>query len=248
MIASLRADAGLPTQEEIFDISPFSDDEDSEPVLLKSEYSRSLKFSLKGLGDKSPKKTKEYGKKSSKKKYGKKGNETSFTSGTDAQNFGGHTNGPLFGCNSGDNKTEEIQFSGEPATSAGAGILPEGICSVNEAAISKHKYVDEVTTAAGTKTSRTIKIKNNKPHGLTNREDSGAHSGMLNTGHGPKLVIHLGGRNRNTNSATKYEASSLKRGQYLTSSNGMTSAIYGCFCLSFFFFSTGKLCLNVYFR
>ncbi|KAI3445034.1 hypothetical protein Pfo_001699 [Paulownia fortunei] len=222
LIASLRAAAGLPTQEEIFDISPFSDDEESEPVLLKNEYSRSLKFSLKDLGDKSPGKSKEYGKKSSKKKYGKKkGKETSLISKTDVhQSFGGHTDGPLFGYNSGDNKNEEIQFSGETATSSpGAGILNEGIGSVNEAAVSKHKYIDEITLPAGTKTSRTIKIKSNKPCGLTNREDNGANTGMLKTAQGPKLVIHLGGRNRNTNSPPKCEASSLKKGQDLASSN-----------------------------
>ena len=54
LIANLRAAAGLPTQEEIFSISPFSDDEDSSPIAPKSEYGRSVKFSLKRLVDKSP--------------------------------------------------------------------------------------------------------------------------------------------------------------------------------------------------
>ncbi|KAL8500819.1 hypothetical protein ACS0TY_020414 [Phlomoides rotata] len=204
LIASLRAEAGLPTQEEIFDISPFSDDEDSEPV-LKNE-NRSLKFSLKGIGDKSLRKTKEPGKKSSKKKYDKKkGNDTSFTSGTPTENIVGHTDGPLFGHNSVDNKNKEIQISGKP----GAGI-------------SKYKYVDEVTVATGTKTPGIIKMKNKKPHSLTNREDSGAQSGMPKAGQGPKLVIHLGGRNRNTNSPSRCEPSSLKKGQDVTSSNAGT--------------------------
>lgn len=224
----MRADAGLPTQEEIFDISPFSDDEDSEPVLLKNENSRSLKFSLKGMGDKSLRKTKESGKKSSKKKYDKKkGNETSFTSGTPTENFGGHTDGPLFGYNSGDDKNKEIQISGKP----GAGF-------------SKFKYVDEVTVATGTKTPGIIKIKNKKPHSLTNREESLAQSGMLKAGQGPKLVIHLGGRNRDTNSPSRCEASSLKKGQDVTLINGMTSLISGLFRFSF---KWVKLCLNMYF-
>ncbi|KAH6824535.1 hypothetical protein C2S53_010349 [Perilla frutescens var. hirtella] len=212
LIVRLRADAGLPTQEEIFDISPFSDDEDSDSALPKNDYGRSLKFSLKGWDDKSPGKTKEYGKKSSKKKYGKKNrNETSFTSGTDTENFGRHTDGQMFGYNSGENKNKKIQFSAEHATSSnGAGILTEAI---SEAAISNHKHVDEIVVAAEKKTSRTIKIKNNKPQSLTNSEDSGAHSGIVKTGQGPKLVIHLSGRNRNANSP-KREASSLKRGQY----------------------------------
>ncbi|XP_042066084.1 uncharacterized protein LOC121809496 isoform X2 [Salvia splendens] len=210
LIASLRADAGLPTQEEIFDISPFSDDEESDPASRKNEYNRSLKFSLKGRDEKSPR-SKEYGKKSSKKKYGKKkGNEISFTNGTNTENFGRHTDGQPFGYKSSDNKNEKIQFSEEHATSSsGAGILSEAI---SEAAISNHKHVDEVIVAAGTKTSRTIKIKNNKPQSLTNSEDS--PSGMLKTGQGPKLVIHLGGRNRNANSPPTSEASSLKKGRY----------------------------------
>lgn len=216
----MRADAGLPTQDEIFDISPFSDDEESDSALPKHEYSRSLKFSLKGWDDKSPRKTKEHGKKSSKKKYGKKkGIETSFTSETNAENLGRHTDGQLFRYNS-DNKNEKNQFSGEHATSShGAGVLTEAF---SEAAISNHKHIDEGTVALGTKTTRTIKIKNNRPQSLTNSEDSG----MLKTGQGPKLVIHLSGRNKNGNSPPRCEASSLKKGQYL---NGMNSTIYGCF-------------------
>ncbi|KAL0397580.1 UNVERIFIED_CONTAM: hypothetical protein Scaly_0206400 [Sesamum calycinum] len=161
LIASLRAAAGLPAQEEIFDISPFSDDEESGPMLLKNEYSRSLKLSLKGVEDKSPRKSKEHGKNPQRS----------------------------------ENKDEEIEFSGEPAASSPvAAILNEGTCSVNEAGLPKHKYVHEVVTAGGAKTSRTIKIKSNKPYNLTNGEDSGTNS--LKSAQGPKLVIHLGGRNR----------------------------------------------------
>ncbi|XVE74214.1 hypothetical protein DITRI_Ditri11bG0180900 [Diplodiscus trichospermus] len=68
LIASLRAAAGLPTQEEIFSLSPYSDDDEAGFVMLKNELGRSLKFSLKGIADKSPKKNKEYIKKSSSKK------------------------------------------------------------------------------------------------------------------------------------------------------------------------------------
>ncbi|EPS66312.1 hypothetical protein M569_08464, partial [Genlisea aurea] len=56
LVSSLRAAAGLPTQEEIFDVSPFSDDEDnngpSPGPVSKIEYGRSLKLSLKGLSEK----------------------------------------------------------------------------------------------------------------------------------------------------------------------------------------------------
>ncbi|XP_020553450.1 uncharacterized protein LOC105173340 isoform X2 [Sesamum indicum] len=221
LIASLRAAAGLPTEEEIFDISPFSDDEESGPI-LKNEYSRSLKFSLKGLGDKSPRKSKEHGKKSSNKKYGKKkGNETSIIGGIDAyQSIGGNADGP-FGYNTGDIKNEEMQFSGELASlSPVAGDLTEGVSAANEAAVSKHKNVDEVTTTNVTKASRTIKIKSSKSHGLNTREETGTNNGGPKTTQGPKLVIHLGGRSRNATSPPRSEGSSFKRGQELPSSNG----------------------------
>ncbi|XP_073270069.1 uncharacterized protein [Primulina huaijiensis] len=213
MIASSRADAGLPIQEEIFDISPFSDDEDSGSVVLKNENCRSLKFSLKGIGDSSPRKKKEHGKKSSNKKYGKKkGNETFFVIGTDAsQRFERHQDGPLFGRRTGDNYNEEMQFSGEPA----AGDKAAGICSVNEAAVPNHKYIDEVTEAKRKKALRTIKIKSNKSHG--DREGIGNNSNVSKTAQGPKLVIHLGGRSRNTSSPPGSEVSNVKKEEVLTS-------------------------------
>ncbi|KAL2491605.1 PHD finger family protein [Abeliophyllum distichum] len=199
-IASLRAAAGLPTQEEIFDISPFSDDD--EIGSSKNEYSRSLKLSLKGLGEKSPKKSKEYGKKASKKKYGKK-------------------KSPLFG-RSIDDKNEEMQFYEEPnsLSSPAAGSLAEGISSVNEAGVSKQKLIDEVAASYGERTTRTIKIKSAKSHVLSNKEDVGNNTSMSKAAKGPKLVIHLGGRSRNITSPPRSEASSFRKGQDLTSSNG----------------------------
>ncbi|KAL6565663.1 hypothetical protein OROHE_004718 [Orobanche hederae] len=218
LIASLRAAAGLPTQEEIFYVSPFSDDEESGPV-VKNEFSRSLKFSLKGLDDKSPRKNKESGKKSSKKKYvKKKGNEASLMSGSDAyQSFSGHADGPI-GDNSSDNKNDKIQFSIEPATlSPMAGSLTEGVSAGNEAAVSKHKHVDEVLATNLTKACRTIKIKSNRSRDLNSREETGISSGVPKTVQGPKLVIHLGGRSR---SATSPPRSEPRRGQELTSIKG----------------------------
>ncbi|KAL2478485.1 PHD finger family protein [Forsythia ovata] len=195
LIASLRAAVGLPTQEEIFDISPFSDDEEeNEPGISKNEYGRTLKFSLKGLGDKSPKMSKEHGKRSSNKKYGKKkGKETFLIRRTEAHQSSGQINGPLFGYSSGGNKTEELQSYEEPDTSP----FP----------------------LAGNKTSRTIKIKRSNPHTLSNKEDVVNNSGTSKTTKGTKLVIHLGGRSGNITSPPRSEASSFKKEQDLTSSN-----------------------------
>lgn len=211
LIASLRAAAGLPTQEEIFDISPFSDDEDSGPPPIKNEHARSLKFSLKGLDDKSSKKSKEKGKKSSNKKSGKKkGNGTSSISITDADGRSGK--------NAGIHKNKEMLFSGEPDGdfSPHAGSLIESTQAVNEAAISKQKHVGEISATNITK-ARTIKIKSNMSHGLTNREEIGSNSGVPKTTQGPKLVIHLGGRSRNIT------------GEDLTSSKGMPCLLWKIF-------------------
>ncbi|KAL6560493.1 hypothetical protein OROGR_004052 [Orobanche gracilis] len=218
LIASLRGAAGLPTQEEIFYVSPFSDDEESGPV-VKNEFSRSWKFSLKGSDDKSPRKNKESGKKSLKKKYvKKKGNEACLMSGSDAyQIFSGHADGPI-GDNSSNNKNDKIQFSSELATlSPMAGSLTEGVSAGNEAAVSKHKYVDEVLATNLTKTCRTIKIKSNRSRDLTSREETGISSGVPKTAQGPKLVIHLGGRSRSAASPPRSEP---RRGQELTSIKG----------------------------
>ncbi|XP_031127867.1 uncharacterized protein LOC116029953 isoform X2 [Ipomoea triloba] len=219
LIASLRAAAGLPTQEEIFSISPFSDDEDS-PVVSKNEYGRSLKFSLKGLAEKSPKKSKEYGKKSSSKKYGKnKGHQISSTGKAESHlGFEGHTDAP-----SGDIITnEEIRAckSGERDcfSPAIAGSLTEGICSVNEAGVVKHKFIDEVTANNGNRASRMVQIKGNKHHS-TSDDDVGTHTTSKTT-KGTKLVIHLGTWNKNLTGSPKSEASSCPREQNLTTSNG----------------------------
>ncbi|XP_078430011.1 uncharacterized protein LOC144702023 isoform X2 [Wolffia australiana] len=66
LISNLRAVAGLPYQEDIFSISPFSDDEESGQVAMKSNLGRSLKFSVKGLTEKLTDNVKEQSKKTAK--------------------------------------------------------------------------------------------------------------------------------------------------------------------------------------
>ncbi|KAK1401175.1 histone-lysine N-methyltransferase 2D [Heracleum sosnowskyi] len=158
LIANLRAAAGLPTQEEIFTISPFSDDEDSGPIAPKNEYGRSVKFSLKGLAD---------------------------------------------------NKDEDVHpyRSGErdlyPVPISGG--LTEGVCSINQAM--KHKHLDEVGASDENKALRVIQLKSNKPQG----EDSGKQANKSKSTKGPKLVIHLGARNKNVIGSPRSDASSAQR-------------------------------------
>ncbi|XP_064987384.1 uncharacterized protein LOC135626188 isoform X2 [Musa acuminata AAA Group] len=68
LIASLRAAAGLPSHEVTYSISPYSGDEQSGPIILKNDNNKPLKFSLKGISDKSS----EYGNTTSNKKQVKK--------------------------------------------------------------------------------------------------------------------------------------------------------------------------------
>ncbi|KAA8515670.1 hypothetical protein F0562_018719 [Nyssa sinensis] len=219
LIASLRAAAGLPTQEEIFSISPDSDDEENDPILLKNEYSRSLKFSLKGLVDKSPKKAKEYGQRSTNKKnIMKKGYQPSLIGKTEAhQSFEGHSDAQSFGYSMGDDmqscRSEHISF---PV----AGSLTEGICSINQAGVLKHKFIDEVGMSNEDRKSRMVQMKSNKPHGVEIGDDIGKNAGKSKTTKGPKLVIHLGARNRNVTNSPGSDASSYQREQDLTTFNG----------------------------
>ncbi|KAK9283559.1 hypothetical protein L1049_011807 [Liquidambar formosana] len=228
LIASLRAAAGLPTQEEIFSISPYSDDEENGPIILKNEFGRSLKFSLKGLVDKSPKKSKEYGKKSSNKKHVKKKEyQTSLISKTELhQGFEGNHDAQSIGFSLDDGKNDDIQSHRSEApdifSSPVAGSLShiEGICSINQPGVVKHKFVDEVSMSNEDRKPRVVQIKSSKPHSMDIGEDSGKHASKSKTMKGTKLVIHLGGRNKNVTNSPRSDASSCQREQELTTSNG----------------------------
>ncbi|KAL8229802.1 hypothetical protein R6Q57_014702 [Mikania cordata] len=151
LTASLRVAAGLPAQEEIFSIQPYSDDEDNKP-LVKNEHNRSLKFSLKGVVDKSPKK------KPASKKYGKKKGFGSPVFGKTEPRTDGQSDAQSIGFITGDSHKDE---SGDSEI---AGSLTDAVWSNNDA------FVNNETRKMA-----------DKP--LNNK--------------GPKLVIHLGTRNKN---------------------------------------------------
>nr|XP_043609846.1 uncharacterized protein LOC122581665 [Erigeron canadensis] len=205
LIASLRAAAGLPTQEEIFAISPYSDDEDDGPP-LKKEYGHSLKFSLKGVVDKSPKKNKDSPKKAASKKYGKERGFPAPLFGrmaqSDAQSVGSFT---------GDYKDEDGQFDrfGEPNTAS----LTEGVWPVNREGL-KRKLV-EVPVKADGRLLRD-KTKSHKPHQVGAMDDAGKEAVISKNTKGPKLVIHLGGRNKNVANSTRSDASNSPQEQIIT--------------------------------
>ncbi|XVF73625.1 hypothetical protein PTKIN_Ptkin12aG0217100 [Pterospermum kingtungense] len=215
LIASLRAAAGLPTQEEIFSISPYSDDEETGPVTLKNEFGRSLKFSLKGIADKSPKKNKEYAKKSSSKKYSnKKAYQASLISkGQPQLSF---------------EENHDIQSQGD---SLGKDRINEdisspvaGICSTNQPGFLKHKLVDEVMVSDEDRTPRVLKIKSNKPYDLDSADNNGKHDSKSKTVKAKKLVINLGARKINVTNSPMSDSSSFQREQDMISYNGVRDA------------------------
>ncbi|KAE8679827.1 hypothetical protein F3Y22_tig00111394pilonHSYRG00081 [Hibiscus syriacus] len=220
LIASLRAAAGLPTQEEIFSLSPYSDDEENGPMMLKYEFGRSLKFSLKGLADKSPKKNNEYGKKSSSKKHPKKkAHQTSLISKGESQlSFEGNQDLHSQGYSLGEERNNEVESQTNEEQDISSPVA--GICSTYQPGVLKHKLVDEVMVSDEDRTSRVIKIKRNKPHNLDCVDDNGKHNSKSKTVKAKKLVINLGAQKINVTNSPMSNASSFQRAQDVTSYNG----------------------------
>ncbi|KAL0719804.1 hypothetical protein Bca4012_069128 [Brassica carinata] len=206
LVASLRAAAGLPTDEEIFSMSPFSEDEESGPV-----SGRSVKLSIKGLVDKSPKKSKEYRKHASKKGHRTKsepqqdsevhhgmGSQRSRLSGAKIDRFGIQIN-----------ERSDVRSS------------VAGICSTHEPKIVKHKRVDEVMVTDEEKPSRIVRIKcSNKPHDSDSEEKSVKAK---------KLVINLGARKINVSDSSKSDVVSHSRVKDQSSGEVRTLKISGRF-------------------
>ncbi|KAK8614398.1 hypothetical protein V6N13_122756 [Hibiscus sabdariffa] len=223
LIASLRAAAGLPTQEEIFSLSPYSDDEENGSMMPKNEFGRSLKFSLKGLADKSPK-NKEYGKKSSSKKHPKKkAYQASLISKGESQLiFEGNQDIQSQGCSLGEDRNNEVASQINEGQDTSSPVA--GICSTNQPGVLKHKLVDEVMVSGEDRTFRVIKIKSNKPHNLVHGDDNGKHSSKSKTVKAKKLVINLGAKKINVTNSPMSNASSFQRDQDVTSYIGVQDA------------------------
>ncbi|KAJ7982220.1 Histone-lysine N-methyltransferase [Quillaja saponaria] len=211
LISSLRAAAGLPTQEEIFSISPYSDDDDNGPMTSKNEFGRAVKFSLKGLVDKSPKKTKDNGKKNSSKKYAKKKEYQALP-----QSIEGNSDVKSLYRMGNDTESHENEAS-DSSSLAVAGIISknEGLCSINQPGSLKHKFVDEVMVSDEDRKPRVVRIKSNKVHGLDSEDDIGEHANNSKTARGKKLVINFGPRKINVTNSPRSDTSSCQREQDL---------------------------------
>ncbi|GMH30639.1 hypothetical protein Nepgr_032482 [Nepenthes gracilis] len=213
LIASLRAAAGLPTEEEIFSISPFSDDEDNDIFGVKNEYGR-VKLSFKGLTDSSPKMSKEQGKKAAKKKSAKKkGYHVPLDRKPEFNpNLRGHE----------DVKSGADMFSSPVAVSLSPA---EGICSINQQGVLKHKFLDEVARNDENKRTSILEIKSKKMGDAGASEDMAKDANKSKPVKGTKLVIHLGGRNRAMANSSLSDSSSYHREQESTTFNAGSEAV-----------------------
>ncbi|PNY05336.1 hypothetical protein L195_g001783 [Trifolium pratense] len=216
LITSLRAAAGLPTQEEIFSISPYSDDEDSGTLKIKSDSARSFKFSFKNFSNNSPTKMKDYGKKSSTKKTSKKKDSLSFMTGKiDAHHsFEGHS----FDDDIQSQRNEGPDVYSSLAT--GSLSQTEVPYPVNQPGILKRKFVDEVMGSDEERKPRVVRIKSNKSNILDSEEESGKRGDKTQNVKGKKLVINLGARKINVASSPLSDNASFQRDKDLVTANG----------------------------
>ncbi|KAK9125302.1 hypothetical protein Scep_014148 [Stephania cephalantha] len=198
LIASLRAAAGLPSHEETFSISPYSDDEDNSPSKLKHEYVRPLKFSVKGSAHKTSKSNKEHGKKSSSKKYGKKKAYQALTTEKTERNDSMRSYG---------NEAHDTTIPGST----------QERCSINQAGVMKHEFIPEAS-AIEDRAAGVVNYWNSKSSGSDLGDGSGKHVTMSETVRARKIVIHCG-RNRHATNSPRSEASSCHKEQDLTTSN-----------------------------
>lgn len=231
LIASLRVAAGLPYQEDIFSISPFSDDEENGQTVMKSNHGRSLKFSVKGLSEKAIDSAKEYGKKtpkssSSSKKHGKKkGSQVKIVNKSEEkyQDF--------------ENQNEVRSVEGSTVDEKNGDTKPFGIrgqenlplhltislghkrekTPVDEHEKESHRIGKDSVANSIDKVPK-VEIKTSKSHGTTER--SGKVENKSEPVKGPKLVIHFGSRSKNISSSPTSEASSCHRQHDLAASNG----------------------------
>ncbi|KAL8171488.1 hypothetical protein V2J09_023292 [Rumex salicifolius] len=212
LISSLRDAAGLPTQEEIFSMTPFSDDEYYDPPKLKTDHGR-VKLSLKGLSESSPKKSKDYGKKSSNKKKKKGYHMDSDSKVGSNPNFEGHQDAVSTGYGS-----SPVQDIVQSHKSGQEDLSPaERIHSMNEQGAVKQKSIDEIKNNG--KRPGILQIKSRSTNNAVAGEDA-SKSTKKKAVKATKLVIHLGGRNRNLTNSPKSDSSSYLREQELPVLNG----------------------------
>ncbi|XP_024464624.2 uncharacterized protein LOC7467338 isoform X2 [Populus trichocarpa] len=226
LIASLRAAAGLPAQEDIFSISPYSDGDGNGPEALRNDFRHSINLSLKGIGGKSPKKSNDHGKKHWNKKFPKKkGCHAASISKSEPHQHDIHSSvHDMDDCKIYDSESQ-AKGGSDKSCSPVAGIVnhTEGVCSISQPGVLKHKFVDEVMVSDGERTSNVFKIKSNKPHDVDSGGDTEKHAGKSKSVKAKRLVINLGARKINVSSPPKSDVQSCQSELDLKASNRDTA-------------------------
>ncbi|KAJ0982666.1 hypothetical protein J5N97_010921 [Dioscorea zingiberensis] len=231
LIANLRAAVGLPSQEEIFALSPFSDDEETSPAVLKNDHGRSLKFSVKGLGDKTTKNSKEYGKTSFKnstlnKKHPKKGIQLQAV-GKPEVPYQNVDNRNATSSHESSFRDQTIDDTNSYGGKTDILSSPLTIASGNSRMKSyddhvgrdKNSFTKEAVINTSDKVPK-VHIKGSKSQILHMKESIGKNATKSEPVKGTKLVIHLGGKHRNAACSPVSEHVSCQKEQDSFASNG----------------------------
>ncbi|KAJ6810775.1 uncharacterized protein M6B38_104600 [Iris pallida] len=224
LITSLRASAALPSQEDISSVTPDSDNGKCGPVVLKNDYGKSLKFSVKT--------SKEYGKSMSNnvspnKNTNKKAYHIKFVTRPEGsyQNSENQKEKRSFDSSSRDQKPNDMMIpyknhGQESLLSSASRSLENGLKSgVYQSGRNKHGPTKEVGENIVERLS-TVKTEVNKVQSLHFKECAAKIASKNEMVKGKKLVIHLGFRSRNVSSSPRSETSSFRKEQDLAAYYG----------------------------
>ncbi|KAG0487265.1 hypothetical protein HPP92_009360 [Vanilla planifolia] len=228
LIANLRAAAGLPTEEAISNAS-YSEDESNGPVVQRNVQGRSLKFSVKGISDKLEKVAKDSGKNntkvlsSNKKSVKKKEFQIKFVSKADGMLKDSEV---LETAAIKNNLSDQVQDNVSSYRADGQEKFSSRTKMADDSAITSstakkesnnHVIMNEVK---GIPADRVLKIQNKQQSDSHFKECGGKTSTKYESVKGTKLVIHIGGRNKNATSSPMSEGSSCQKDQDLSAFHG----------------------------
>ncbi|XP_065031394.1 uncharacterized protein LOC103974954 isoform X3 [Musa acuminata AAA Group] len=224
LIASLRAAAGLPSHEVTYSISPYSGDEQSGPIILKNDNNKPLKFSLKGISDKSS----EYeNTTSNKKQVKKKGYWIKLVGKTEEAypELDKQDETRSLECRYRDQNIDEMTTfrpDGPDILSSSAARDPNGngvkSCT-NQLGTFDQSMAKEPASSNADMIPK-VKIKSSKLQGLHFKECADKSANKIETTRSTKLVIHIGSINRNASNSPKSETSSCHKDQDLVNCFG----------------------------
>ena len=219
---------GLPVQDNILSVSPFSDDEESSQALVKSNHGRPLKFSVKGLTEKMTDYVKEQGKKalksssSSKKNSKKKNYQLKFVHKPEEKHQDVEKQKEVKSAD--DNRANEKTIDSKSIGVKGQENHPLHLTISLGRKREKSSADEEERESQRTKKDS---LANNTPDKVPKIKShpTGERPAKVESKSepvkGPKLVIHFGSKSKNVTSSPTSEVSSYPRQHDLSASNGI---------------------------